>query len=112
MLADAQDVFSDTTEGAESITYYPGGHLYDPRSIVARLRRNPPDVIASADGEVAALSWRIRIAKTLLPGITPREGVDLVDLPLLPGETMPRRFRIDRVLNADQTGSWVLGVLR
>lgn len=100
----------------ESVTYYPGGHLYDPRSVRAVLERNPPDVIPAANGAgFFSLSWRITMPRASIGGVPPQDGMDLVDLPPNIGDAaavLSRRFKIDRVLGEDDPAFWTIGVLR
>lgn len=99
----------------EQVTYYPDGKLQDPRSIRAVLRRQPTDVVPIAGGaEILLLSWRILVPRASLPGFTPREAVDLIELPPQKGDPphLWKRLRIDRLLGQDHPGFWTLGIER
>lgn len=99
----------------ETVTYYPGGHIYDPRSVRAVLEREPVDLIPTAGGsDIVALQWRIHVPRAALTSMSPEPGRDLIDAPASIGAEIQewKRLRVDRLLNQDDAAFWTLGIDR
>lgn len=103
-----------TSDMGETVTYYPGGHLYDPREIAVLIRRDP-DVVSLALGEADVLGRGalLRIPRGEDSGKLEevQKGADLVDVPLLRGAE-PTRCRVLRIVSTQHPGFWVVGVLK
>lgn len=107
---DALGTLLNEDDFAEGITYYPGGHLCDPRQISALVNREPP----AADGPDEAGSPRneitVRVGNdpTVNKGIAEvLEQVDLIDCPAKRGSTTTVRWRVLELLQQGD-GMWTL----
>lgn len=103
---------SRVDESAELVTYYPGGHLYDPRPMVAQVDRSAEAAIVVFGGDVRAPTVVFRIQRGTGDGRISevKPGQDLVDVDLLRTGRMTR-FRVDRIASSNPPGFWKLGAL-
>jgi len=99
-------------EGAEQVTYYPGGHLYDLRTLYAEVDRSAEAQLVAFGGDVRANQAVIRVLRGSASGRLEevKPGEDLVDIDLL-RSGKSTRFRVEKVVSSDHPGFWRLGVI-
>jgi len=106
IITDAANVFTSTSDFAETVTYYPhqyfGETARDARSISAVVFRNPVQVLQE-DGNVVLAEYEVHVANSSSVGISSDEidtGGDQIEFPPRDGKTAERRSII-KILTQD-----------
>lgn len=106
IITDAANVFTSTSDFAETVTYYPhqyfGEAAKDSRSISAVVFRNPVQVFQE-DGNVVLAEYEIHVANSSTVGIASDEidtGGDQIEFPPMDGKAAEKRSII-KVLTQD-----------